>query len=61
MGVGDGSVNRDMARGHGVGIKQNVMGETWIQAPNLSKIAGIFARTMVLMGKCRFPLYLANF
>ena len=54
-----GIANRDVARGWIAGkIRQNVMGENWIQAPNLSKIADIFARALVLMGKCRFPLYL---
>ena len=33
------------------------MDENWNQAPNLAKIADIFARTMELMGKCRCPLY----
>ena len=34
------------------------MGENWAQAPNLSKIADILARTFSLMGKCRFPSYI---
>ena len=38
-------------------IKQNLMDTNWTQPPNLPKIADIFARSMVLMGKCRFPLY----
>ena len=56
-----GIANRVIARGWITGqIKQNVTGENWIQAPNLSKIAYIFARTMVSMGTCRFPLYLSK-
>ena len=56
-----GVANREMARGRITDqIKQNVMGEDLIQAPNLSKIAGIFARAMVLMGKCQFPSYLSK-
>ena len=34
--------------------------DTWAQAPSLSKIATIFARTFALMGKCRFPLYISQ-
>ena len=40
--------------------KKNTTDETWTQAPNLSKIADIFARTFALMGKCRFPLYFSK-
>ena len=54
-------MKRDMARGWITGqIKQNVMDEILTQAPNLSKIADIFARTTEFMGKCRFPLYLSK-
>ena len=34
--------------------------DAWAQAPSLSKIATIFARTFALMGKCRFPLYISQ-
>ena len=56
-----GLANREMARGWITDqIKRNIMDPNWTQAPNLSKIAAIFARTMVLMGKCRFPLHLSK-
>ena len=56
-----GIANRDIAWGWiAEQIKQDVMDENWAQAPNLSKIADIFARAMALMGKCRFPLYIAE-
>ena len=59
--VSFGSVNRDTAWEWITDpIEQNVMGENRIQAPNLPKIADIFARTMELMGRCRFPLYLSK-
>ena len=47
-----GVANREMARGWIADqIKQNIMDPNWTEAPNLSKIADIFARNMVLMGK----------
>ena len=56
-----GIANRDIAREWiKRQIKKNVMDGTWTQAPNLSKIADIFARTFLLMGKCRFPLYISK-
>ena len=56
-----GKKKRDMARQRAAGqIKKNVMDETWTQAPNLSKIADIFARTSSLIGKCRLPLYFSK-
>ena len=36
------------------------MDYTRTQSPNLSRIADIFARTLALMGKCRFPLYISK-
>ena len=56
-----GTKNRDMARQWTTGqIKKDIADETWTQAPNLSKIADIFARAVVFIGKCRFPLYLSK-
>ena len=56
-----GAANRGMARGWITDqITKNAMDENWIEAPNLSKIAGIFARTVVFMGKCRFPVYISK-
>ena len=56
-----GAANRGMARGWITDkITKNAMDANWIQAPNLSKIAGIFARTVVLMGKCRYPEYISK-
>ena len=56
-----GIVNSEMARGWITDqIKRNIMDPNWEQAPNLSKIADIFARTVELVGKCRFPLYLSK-
>ena len=56
-----GIANRGMAWGWITDqIKQTSMDTNWTQAPNLSKIADIFARTMVFMGKCRVPLYLSE-
>ena len=52
-----GIVNRDMAWGWITDqIPKNVLDANWIQAPKVSKIADSFARTMGLMGRCRFPL-----
>ena len=36
------------------------MADTWVQAPDLSKFASIFARAFTLMGKCRFPVYISK-
>ena len=52
---------RDMARGRITDpIAKNVIDANWMQAPNLPEIADIFARTMVLMGQRRFPLYISK-
>ena len=52
-----GTKNRDMARQRAAGqIKKNIVGDTWTQAPNLSKIADIFAKTFLFLGVCRSPL-----
>ena len=56
-----GKKNRDMARQWAAGqTKKNIMDETWTQAPNLSKVPDIFARTFLLMGKRRAPSYLSK-
>ena len=56
-----GIENRDSAWGWTTDeIKRNVMDDTWAQAPSLSNVATIFARTFALMGKCRFPLYISQ-
>ena len=56
-----GVLNRNVAWEWVAGqTKKNVMDENWPQAPNLSKIADIFARTFTLMGKSRSPLYISK-
>ena len=51
--------NRDIAwRWTADQIKQNVMDENWVQEPNLSTTASIFARSFTLMSKCRSPLFI---
>ena len=56
-----GIENRDVAWGWITDqIKQNAMADARAQAPDLSKIATIFARAFTLMGKCRFPVYISK-
>ena len=56
-----GVENRDMAWGWITDqITKKAAGANWIQAPNLSKIADISARTMELVGQRRFPLRISK-